>query len=152
MIRVDLHTTKYQLINIGMKVQLQLPIIHLHQILVVHIRVTAPRAVVTVDHHLVQVGINMKEVLHPEQLFELFYKNIRSDMQPPFIYKHDSKGVYHFWHERFMNAYHGVQEPHGLRSWAEAPQMWLAGYHQRQSENTPEPKPEFVPPPPLIKL
>lgn len=70
------------------------------------------------------IGFIMKN--NPEQLFELFIKNIRKDMNPPFIWKHDSKGVYHFWHERFMNAYHGVQEPHSLRSWAEAPQIWLA--------------------------
>lgn len=88
---------------------------------------------------------------NPEQLFQLFYKNIRPDMNPPFIYKHDSKGVYHFWHERFRNAFYGIEETYGLRSWAEAPQMWLAGYHQQQSENTDEPKPKFVPPPPLIR-
>lgn len=88
---------------------------------------------------------------NPEQLFELFYKNVRRDMQPPFIYKHDSKGQHHFWHERFMNAYQGISEPYGLRSWAEAPQMWLAGYYQQQ-ENLCEPKPEFVPPPPLIRF
>ena len=51
-------------------------------------------------------------------------------MQPPFIYKHDSKGVYHFWRERFMNALHGIQEERSLRSWAEAPQMWLAAYYE----------------------
>lgn len=73
-------------------------------------------------------------------------------MNPPFIWKHDSKGVHHFWHERFMNALHGIQEPMGLRSWAEAPQMWLAGYRQQLDENKHEPKPEFVPPPPLIKF
>jgi len=67
---------------------------------------------------------------NPDQVFELFYKNIRPDMPPPFIYKHDSKGVYHFWRERFMNALHGIQEPHSLRSWAEAPQMWLAAYRE----------------------
>ncbi len=89
---------------------------------------------------------------NPEQLFELFYKNIRPDMQPPFIYKHDSKGVYHFWRERFMNAFYGIEEPYGLRSWAEVPQMWLAGYRQQESENTHEPNPEFVPPPLLIEF
>ncbi|MDN5479815.1 MAG: hypothetical protein L0G39_23050 [Chryseobacterium sp.] len=57
MIRVDLHTTK-QLLHIIMKVQLQLPIIHHLTTLVVHIRVTAHRVVVTVDLHPVQVGIN----------------------------------------------------------------------------------------------
>lgn len=69
---------------------------------------------------------------NPDQLFELFYKNIRQDMQPPFIWKHNSKGQYHFWHERFMNALHGIQEPKSLMSWAEAPQMWLAGYREKR--------------------
>ena len=69
---------------------------------------------------------------NPEQLFELFFKNIRPDMNPPFIYKHDSKGLHHFWHERFRNAFYGVEEPYSLRSWAEAPQMWLAGYYENQ--------------------
>lgn len=49
-------------------------------------------------------------------------------MTPPFIYKHDSKGVYHFWHERFRNAFYGIEETYNLRSWAEAPQMWVAAY------------------------
>ncbi|HGW4224951.1 MULTISPECIES: hypothetical protein [Acinetobacter calcoaceticus/baumannii complex] len=43
--------------------------------------------------------------------------------------------MYIWWHERFMNAYCGIQEPHGLRSWAEAPQMWLAGYREKQNED-----------------
>ena len=73
--------------------------------------------------------------MNPEQLFELFYKSIRKDMNPPFIYKHDSKGVYHFWHERFMNAFYGIQEELSLRSWGEAPQMWLAGYREFNSQN-----------------
>ena len=52
MIRVDLHTTKLQRLIITMKVQLQLPIIH-HPTTQV-----APRAVVTVARHQVQVGID----------------------------------------------------------------------------------------------
>lgn len=89
------------------------------------------RAVMTVDRHRALVGIDMEDTLHPEQLFELFYKNIRDDMQPPFIWKHSGEARYHFWHVRFMNAYNGIQEPYSLRSWAEAPQMWLAGYRDR---------------------
>lgn len=57
MIRVDLYTTKLQRLII-MKVQLQLPIIHQLTTLVVHIRVIAHRAVVTMGLHPVQVGIN----------------------------------------------------------------------------------------------
>lgn len=53
-------------------------------------------------------------------------------MQPLFIYKHDSKSLHHFWHERFRNAFYGIEEPYSLRSWAEAPQMWLAGYYENQ--------------------
>ncbi len=34
-----------------------------------------------------------------------------------------------------MNAYHNVREPSGLMSWAEAPQMWLAGYREKQNED-----------------
>lgn len=62
----------------------------------------------------------------PEQLFELFYKNVREDMNPCGLRRHN--GMYQWWHERFMNAFYGIQEPRDLRSWAEAPQMWLAGY------------------------
>jgi len=54
-------------------------------------------------------------------------------MNPPFIYKHDSKGLHHFWHERFRNAFYGIEEPYSLRSWAEAPQMWLAGYMEKEN-------------------
>ena len=57
MIGVDPHTTKNQLLII-MHVRLQLPIIPHLTTLVVPIRVIAPRAAMTVDHHLVQVGIN----------------------------------------------------------------------------------------------
>lgn len=65
---------------------------------------------------------------NPEQLFELFYQDIRQDMNPPGFPKYRSEGMYLWWRERFMNAYYGVQEPYGLRSWGEVPQMWLAGY------------------------
>lgn len=88
---------------------------------------------------------------NPEQLFELFYKSIRKDMNPFFIGRHNSEGMYRFWHERFMNAYYGIQESMDLQSWAEAPQMWLAGYRQFQQEQqiSSGPKPKFVAPPPL---
>lgn len=65
---------------------------------------------------------------HPEQLFELFYKNVRDDMNPPSLFH--GEGMRRWWHERFMNALNGVQEPKGLRSWSEAPQMWLAGFKE----------------------
>lgn len=71
--------------------------------------------------------------MHPEELFELFFKNVRDDMNPPFIRR--GTGMYIWWHERFMNAYCGIQEPYGLRSWAEAPQMWLAGYREKHNED-----------------
>lgn len=70
--------------------------------------------------------------MHPEQLFELFYKNIRKDMNPFFISRHNSEGMYRFWHERFMNAFYGIQESRNLESWGEAPQMWLAGYREKE--------------------
>lgn len=64
----------------------------------------------------------------PEYLFELFYKNIRDDMCPIGLRHHSFRR--HWWRELFMNAYYGIQEPYSLRSWAEAPQMWLAGYRE----------------------
>lgn len=70
--------------------------------------------------------------MNPEQLFELFFNDIREDMNPYFLRR--GEGVYHWWRERFMNAYHGEQEPYALRSWAETPQMWLAGYRRAQQE------------------
>ena len=66
----------------------------------------------------------------PEQLFELFYKNVREDMNPCGLRRHN--GMYQWWHERFMNAFYGIQEPRHLRSWAETPQMWLAGYREKE--------------------
>ncbi len=66
--------------------------------------------------------------MHPEQLFELFYKNVRDDMCPPGLCR--SSYRYHWWRERFMNAFHGIEEERSLRSWAEAPQMWLAAYRE----------------------
>lgn len=86
---------------------------------------------------------------NPEQLFELFYKNISDDMCPPGLCRSSYRR--NWWRERFMYAYNNIQESRELRSWAETPQMWLAGYRQQQPENTPEPKPKFVPPPPLIR-
>lgn len=73
--------------------------------------------------------------MHPEQLFELFYKNIRKDMNPFFIGRHNSRGMYIFWHERFMNAFYSIQESRDLESWAEAPQMWLAGYREKEKDH-----------------
>lgn len=70
--------------------------------------------------------------MHPEELFELFFKNIKSDMnRPGFRHHHPEVGCM-WWRERFMNAFHGVEELRGLRSWAEAPQMWLAGYRAKE--------------------
>ncbi|MFP5005885.1 hypothetical protein ACLFLN_09640 [Acinetobacter pittii] len=40
-----------------------------------------------------------------------------------------------FWYARFMNAYNNEQEPFALMSWAEAPQMWLAGYMEKNSHD-----------------
>lgn len=59
-------------------------------------------------------------------------------MNPPGMPKYRSEGMYKWWHERFMNALNSVEEPRALRSWAEAPQMWLAGYkakHERVIQN-----------------
>lgn len=55
-------------------------------------------------------------------------------MNPPGFPKHHCEGMKRFWYERFMNAYYNVREPNGLMSWAEAPQMWLAGYREKQRE------------------
>ena len=100
-------------------------------ILLQHIQMNAaPRAVGTADriHPVVVIqGIN---TVNPEQLFELFYKSVREDMNPFGLRPHN--GMYHWWHERFMNAFYGIQEPRHLRSWAETPQMWLAGYREKE--------------------
>ena len=63
---------------------------------------------------------------NPDQLFELFYKNVRDDMCPPGLCRSSYRS--NWWRERFMNAYHGIKEPRELMSWAEVPQMWLAAY------------------------
>lgn len=73
-------------------------------------------------------------IQNPEALFEIFYKDITSDMNPPGFPKYHCSWVRSWWLERFMNAYHGIKEPNGLRSWAEAPQMWLAGYRRAQQQ------------------
>jgi len=80
----------------------------------------------------------MSEKLHPEQLFELFYQDLTPEMNPPGMPKWRSEGMFMWWRERFMNALNGVEEPHALRSWAEAPQMWLKGYKQGMKQNKPE--------------
>lgn len=71
---------------------------------------------------------------NPELLFEMFYQDIRLDMNPPGFPKYRCDGMYSWWRERFMNAYYGVQEPSSLRSWAEAPQMWLGGYRRAEQQ------------------
>lgn len=73
---------------------------------------------------------------NPQELFELFYKNVHEKMNPYFIGRHNSEGVYRFWRERFMNAFYGIQDSRDLESWAEAPQMWLAGYREHSKENS----------------
>ena len=73
---------------------------------------------------------NQGDPMNPEQLFELFYKSVREDMNPCGLRRHN--GMYQWWHERFMNAYYGIEETHNLRSWGEAPQMWLAGYRENE--------------------
>lgn len=72
----------------------------------------------------------MHSKLHPEQLFELFFADVREDMNPPGLKRYN--GMREWWRERFMNAFNGIEEPYSLRSWAEAPQMWLAGYGHKQ--------------------
>lgn len=72
----------------------------------------------------------------PEQLFELFYKNITFDMNPPGFPKYETRMMEEWWRERFMNALHGIQEPLQYRSWGEAPQMWLAGYREHSKEHS----------------
>lgn len=70
----------------------------------------------------------------PYQLFDLFYQDITPEMNPPGFPKYHCSWVRSWWRERFMNAYHGIKEPNGLRSWAEAPQMWLAGYRRAHQQ------------------
>ncbi|MDQ8999509.1 hypothetical protein RFH60_10620, partial [Acinetobacter baumannii] len=41
--------------------------------------------------------------MHPEELFELFYKNVRLDMNPVGFPKYYSEVMKRFWYERFMN-------------------------------------------------
>lgn len=65
-----------------------------------------------------------------EDLFELFYKNITLEMNPPGFPKYYCDVMKYWWKERFINAYYNIQEPRGLKSWGEAPRMWLAGYQQ----------------------
>ena len=85
---------------------------------------------------MIQLRIKiMSEKLHPEQLFELFYKDVTPEMNPPGMTKHHGKVMYMWWRERFMNALSGIEEPYALRSWAEAPQMWLKGYNRGLKEN-----------------
>ena len=52
--------------------------------------------------------------------------------------KYRSEAMYQWWHERFMNAFYGIQEPMQYRSWAQEPQMWLAGYKQGMKQSNPE--------------
>ncbi|WP_318342450.1 hypothetical protein [Acinetobacter sp. 16] len=73
--------------------------------------------------------------MNPEQLFELFFQDITTDMNPPGM-KYRCDAMRYWWRERFMNAYYGVEEIRSLRSWAEAPQMWLKGYRQCQKNET----------------
>lgn len=47
--------------------------------------------------------------MHPEELFELFYKNVRLDMNPVGFPKYYSEVMKRFWYERFMNAYNNVR-------------------------------------------
>ncbi|MEX5741554.1 hypothetical protein AB6B32_13515 [Acinetobacter baumannii] len=74
--------------------------------------------------------------MHPEELFELFYKNVRLDMNPVGFPKYYSEVMKRFWYARFMNAYNNEREPVALMSWAEAPQMWLAGYREKHNEES----------------
>lgn len=63
--------------------------------------------------------------MNPDQLFELFYKDLTEDMHPYFVPKTER---WHWWRDLFMNAFQGIKEPLSRMSWAEAPRMWLAGY------------------------
>lgn len=65
--------------------------------------------------------------MNPNQLFELFYQDITPDMNPPGM-NYRCEAMSYWWRERFMNAYRGIEETRDLRSWAEAPKMWLKGY------------------------
>ncbi|MDM1022088.1 hypothetical protein QSV37_17590 [Acinetobacter sp. VNK23] len=70
----------------------------------------------------------------PYQLFHLFYQDVTPDMNPPGM-KHRGDAMYHFWRERFINAFLGIEEPCSMRSWGEVPQMWLKGIKRGQNIN-----------------
>lgn len=75
--------------------------------------------------------MNRIHKMHPEKLFELFYKNVTLEMNPPGFPKYKTLMMEEWWRERFMNTLNGIEEPKAYRSWAEAPQMWLAGYRAK---------------------
>lgn len=77
--------------------------------------------------------------MHPEQLFELFYQDVTPEMNPPEMPKYKSQVDWYWWRERFMNAFYGIKEQQGLRSWGEAPQMWLKGYDKNSQKIDPNP-------------
>lgn len=72
--------------------------------------------------------------MNENQLFELFYMDIKPSMNPPLMSKHHCDGLKAFWRERFMNAYYGRQEPHSFMTWGEIAQMWVAGYNHAKVE------------------
>lgn len=48
---------------------------------------------------MIQLRIKiMSEKLHPEQLFELFYKDVTPEMNPPGMTKHHDKVMYMWWY------------------------------------------------------
>lgn len=73
---------------------------------------------------------------NPEKLFELFYQDITPEMNPPGMTKHHGKMMYMWWHERFMNAFFGNEEPYSLRSWAEARKCGWQGIGQNKKVAT----------------
>lgn len=65
MIPADLCQMKLRHLIIDMNVQRHIPVIHCLMAVEVRARVIVPQAVVTVDHHLVQVGIECYERHQP---------------------------------------------------------------------------------------
>lgn len=70
--------------------------------------------------------------MHTEELFQLFFKLLDSDMHPPKLYQRGDLEM--FWRERFSEAL-GFQEPNGaMLGYVELPKIFLKTYRAVQEK------------------
>ncbi|MBP4063492.1 hypothetical protein J9896_08770 [Acinetobacter baumannii] len=83
------------------------------------------------------IGIDLGEepaLVNPLELFELFFSSITPEMTPIGIRSSGKQAMHHFWQQRFLNVFRGIQEDKGLDQFSDLPILWLSAWRHQQSK------------------